>query len=103
MTLKLLEQFKIVPTQQRIIVLNLILACEGNRFSAEDITSQSIDANTPLHRGVVSKTLRLFNVRGLIKTVDVRKTSKRGRPECLYQISLELGFSEKETSYLSAD
>lgn len=102
MTLKLLEQFKIVPTQQRIIVMDLILACQGNQFSVEDIASQSIHANTPLHKSVISKTLRLFSVRGLIKMAAVRKTSKRGRPECLFQISSELGFSVKETSDLSS-
>jgi Fe2+ or Zn2+ uptake regulation protein len=94
MTSKILERFKIAPTQHRIEVLTLILSKTKGQFSAEDIVSESTHLKTLLSKSVVNKILRLFCVRGIIQMVDLRKTLQRGRPELLFIISPDLQNSD---------
>jgi Fe2+ or Zn2+ uptake regulation protein len=90
MVLKILERHKIIPTEQRIKVLEIVIALSTKQFSAEDVVTASRGQKPLLNKSVVSKVLRLYTVRGIIQSVELRRTFQRGRPELLFSLSAKL-------------
>jgi Fe2+ or Zn2+ uptake regulation protein len=90
MVLKILENYKITPSEQRVRVLEIVISLSLPQFSAEDVIKANSNHEMFLNKSVVNKILRLYCVRGIINSVEQRKTQQRGRPELLFSIAYDL-------------
>lgn len=86
----LLKRFKIRPTECRTQLLTVLLEKIDDRFTNEDIVQEIEKKQLRISETAVSNTLRLFCVRGIIQTINPKRTGHRGRPELLFIVSHKL-------------
>jgi Fe2+ or Zn2+ uptake regulation protein len=85
---KVLEEFKIKPTEKRSRILSCIFSLTTeSSFSSDDIMEAVPGPQFRITRTSLNNILRLFCVRGIIQLVDPKKTFMRGRPQARYIIS----------------
>lgn len=81
---RILEMRGIDPTPIRIQLLKLILDRGAQLFSSKELINEIKDKNLPISDSSVIVTLKLFHVRGLIKSDTNTTHSGIGRPEIRY-------------------
>jgi Fe2+ or Zn2+ uptake regulation protein len=87
---KVLEEFKIKPTENRSRILSYIFSLTpGSSFSSDDIMEAARCSRLNITKTSLTNILRLFCVRGIIQLVNPKKTFMRGRPQTLYIISVK--------------
>jgi len=76
--------------QTKSQVLSVVLEKNDDRFTNEDIILEIKNRQMRISTNAVGNTLRLFCVRGIIQSINPKRTAHRGRPELLYIVSPKL-------------
>jgi hypothetical protein len=83
----LLEVFKIAPTDIRIHILSVIRTQNQSGPFSEDILAGALRDGMKISKSSLTNIIRLFVVRGLLQSIDPKKTPFRGRPQSQFIIS----------------
>ncbi len=86
---EILCRFKIVPTEQRVALLKLILNLEKSPFSGQDLTYRIIELKVPVSHNTLATTLQLFVTRKVLCAFPTpNDEKKKGRPAMLYVVNV---------------
>jgi hypothetical protein len=87
-------RFRIVPTEQRVAVLKLILDVEISPFSIQELRHQIHASGLPVCDNTLVTTLQLLVARKVLRTFPAPKIEKKkGRPQMLYVVDPLLQFA----------
>jgi hypothetical protein len=83
----ILNRFKIVPTERRVVLLKLILSIEKQPFSVQALDNRIQSVGLAVSYNTLVTTLLLFATRKLLRAFPAPKTEKKkGRPAMLYML-----------------
>jgi hypothetical protein len=91
---EILYQFRIVPTEQRVALLKLILGLKKSPFSVQDLNDGMHAVDLAVSHNTLVTTLLLFVTRKVLRAFPAPKAEKKkGRPITLYVIDPSLAFA----------